>query len=382
MGARLASMVSERRLGEVTVADRRDGPAPPGIERIVLDIADDDALAAALAAHDVVVNTVGPFDVWGTRLLGAAIEAGTDYVDICDDPLPTLDLLALHERAVEAGVRAVVGLGASPGLSNLLGVVAASRLDEVDTLVTFWGDPVEELSPEDAPEYATRVAQTFVNGRAAIAHLFAQATGTVPVWRDGSRADVRPWASTFEVRLSGGERGTYRLVGHPEPVTLPSRVAVRDACTVGSLGRKVDEIVEEVVADIDAGRTTVEEAPGLVAERILADPARLVSRAEGPPLPAHIGAVAVGRRDGRPCAVTALPGGPTDGSMSFETARPAVLGLAALAEAPLGVHAPESAFDAETFLALFSDREWSGAPPYRLDERFDDIEVPAALLRS
>ena len=55
---------------------------------------------------------------------GAAIEAGAHYLDICDDWEPTLDMLELGERARARGVTAVIGMGASPGLTNLLAMKA------------------------------------------------------------------------------------------------------------------------------------------------------------------------------------------------------------------------------------------------------------------
>ena len=57
-------------------------------------------------------------------MLRAAIRAGCHYVDVCDDWEPTLEMLALDTEARAAGVTAVIGLGASPGITNLLAVQA------------------------------------------------------------------------------------------------------------------------------------------------------------------------------------------------------------------------------------------------------------------
>lgn len=369
VGQRMAEMLVSRSLGEVTIADATSGDAIPGTERVVVDIRDGELLAATLQEHDLVVNTVGPFDRWGGLVLDAAIATGTDYLDICDDPLPTLDLLGRDAAARDRGVRAIVGLGASPGLSNLLGVIAARQLEETVTLANYWGDPHEDLPASAAVAEAERLAAAFRGGRAALTHLIAQASGTVPIWRDGAQAEVRPWTETYQVRLSGGEVGTYRLIGHPEPVTLPRYVDVETSFCIGTMGKSVDRVVLSVIDDVTAGRLTPSEATGEVAARIEADPSALVSEASGPPLPALIGTVACGRRGGESWTVTAMPGGPTDGSMSTETARPAVLGIELFEGVAPGVHPPEGGFEPEEFLRAFSEREWDGAPPYRLDEQ-------------
>ena len=48
-------------------------------------------------------------------------------------------MLELDGQAREAGVPAVVGIGASPGVSNLPAATAASELDGVDEVITGWG---------------------------------------------------------------------------------------------------------------------------------------------------------------------------------------------------------------------------------------------------
>jgi saccharopine dehydrogenase-like NADP-dependent oxidoreductase len=93
-----------------------------GVEHAAVDVLDPTGLAELLRGADVVLSAVGPFYRFGTTVLRAAIESGTSYVDVADDPAPTLQMLALDPAARAAGVSAIVGAGASPGLSNLLAV--------------------------------------------------------------------------------------------------------------------------------------------------------------------------------------------------------------------------------------------------------------------
>ncbi|MBW2087346.1 MAG: saccharopine dehydrogenase, partial [Deltaproteobacteria bacterium] len=58
-------------------------------------------------------------------------EARCHYIDINDDWEPTLDMLKLDEEARQAGITAIIGMGASPGVSNLLAVKAMSLFDTI-----------------------------------------------------------------------------------------------------------------------------------------------------------------------------------------------------------------------------------------------------------
>jgi len=58
--------------------------------------------------------------------------AGVHYLDINDDWESTEAMLAMDAAARGRGVTAVIGMGASPGISNLLARHAMRRLDLVD----------------------------------------------------------------------------------------------------------------------------------------------------------------------------------------------------------------------------------------------------------
>ena len=83
-------------------------------------------------ATRVVMNTVGPFFRFGVPILTAAIDAGTDYIDVCDDWEPTLEMLALL-------LSLVVGL---------FGIVMAySRYRTQENWVTRMAAPFKPLEP-------------------------------------------------------------------------------------------------------------------------------------------------------------------------------------------------------------------------------------------
>ena len=96
--------------------------ATGSVSSTTCDILDSASIHQLLDPADMVVNCSGPFFRLGIPALSAAIATTTHYLDICDDPDPTVEMLALDSAAKHAGVSAVIGMGASPGLSNLLAV--------------------------------------------------------------------------------------------------------------------------------------------------------------------------------------------------------------------------------------------------------------------
>ena len=147
----------------------------PKAHAVAVDATDDASLDAAIAGCDVVLNTVGPFYRFGVPILRAAIRGGACYLDINDDWEPTLDMLELAPEARDARVTAVVGLGASPGVSNLLALKAMEGFDNVERIVTGWSFGYSDRVLSDAQEDRTS---------AALVHWLHQCSGTIRVFRD------------------------------------------------------------------------------------------------------------------------------------------------------------------------------------------------------
>ena len=107
------------------------------VSGIGLDVTDIDALKEQMDKADVVLNTVGPFFKYGPPILEAALDSNCHYLDINDDWEPTIEMLQFHEKAESNLKTAILGIGASPGLTNMLGAAAIEELDEVETLYTL-----------------------------------------------------------------------------------------------------------------------------------------------------------------------------------------------------------------------------------------------------
>ncbi|MFT6834093.1 MAG: saccharopine dehydrogenase-like NADP-dependent oxidoreductase [Francisellaceae bacterium] len=182
----------------------------PLIDAIQIDAHDSIRLTEILKEYDVVVSTIGPYYLFGTVVLEAAIDANCHYIDICDDPDPTLELLKLCEKAKKNNITAIIGMGASPGIANLLASKAIGTLGVVENVITTWGslsltDELDNMEPEMG---------------AALEHWVEQFTGTITVFKNKKLVKVRP-LKTLKFRVPSLGHIKTHTIGHPEPVTLP-----------------------------------------------------------------------------------------------------------------------------------------------------------------
>ncbi|MDH6196648.1 lysine 6-dehydrogenase [Mycobacterium frederiksbergense] len=363
-------------VSEVVIADRDHAAAerlareltgsgvPVSARRV--DVTDEDGLRGALESADVVLNTVGPYFRFGLAVLRAAIETRTHYLDICDDWEPTLPMLELDEYARRAGVCAIVGMGASPGVSNLLAAMAARELDRVDDVYTAW--PVKG---DDDKDDDLLVGQ---DGRptAAAVHWMQQISGTVATVRAGQvvhEPPLRPVA----LSLPGGRAGTAYTVGHPEPLTLRRTLGVTgDSANLMIISPGVVAYLDVLRTDIDKGVLTNESAAVDLAGpswrrgiRSMARSAKFKSPGNLP----HFFAAAIGPKDGEPRTVLARLTDESAGmaSLTSDMARatgiPLALGLSQVVDGTItrpGVHAPDAVVDLDRFFVDLADSVGDG----------------------
>ena len=218
MGRHVAKSISSfPEIGNLTIADLNLKDAEllasqlgPHIKGIKVDINDTKSLLSILSHHDIVLNTVGPFFKFGYQVLQTSLEANCHYMDICDDWEPTEKMLELNNFAKEKNLLAILGLGASPGITNLLGRIAIDHLDMVHTIYTGWN--LEEAQPESVS------SQKETN--AAMIHGIEQITGKIKVFKDGEFQMVNPLK---EIEVSYPNIGNFSafIFGHPEAITFP-----------------------------------------------------------------------------------------------------------------------------------------------------------------
>jgi short subunit dehydrogenase-like uncharacterized protein len=82
------------------------------VPRLVADAGDADAIAALCASTKLVISTVGPYALYGSKLVAAVAEAGIDYCDLTGEPQWMQRMIDRYQdRAAETGARIVHACG-------------------------------------------------------------------------------------------------------------------------------------------------------------------------------------------------------------------------------------------------------------------------------
>jgi len=86
--------------------------ANPDTPLIVADASDVASLQAMVATTRSVITTVGPYQHYGNDLIAACAASGTDYFDLCGEPIWMRQMVDKHEAAAKAsGARIVFSCG-------------------------------------------------------------------------------------------------------------------------------------------------------------------------------------------------------------------------------------------------------------------------------
>lgn len=86
--------------------------APADTALIVADGGDPASLKAMVDQTRSVISTVGPYQLYGSELVAACVASGTDYLDLCGEPLWMRQMIETHEAAARAsGARIVFSCG-------------------------------------------------------------------------------------------------------------------------------------------------------------------------------------------------------------------------------------------------------------------------------
>ena len=91
----------------------RDAIGAPGNTPLIVADASDAASLRAMAERTMsVITTVGPYQLYGEELLAACVATGTDYLDLCGEPIWMRQMIDKYEAASkESGARIVFSCG-------------------------------------------------------------------------------------------------------------------------------------------------------------------------------------------------------------------------------------------------------------------------------
>jgi short subunit dehydrogenase-like uncharacterized protein len=86
--------------------------APADTPLIVADASDPGSLKAMVDQAKSIISTVGPYQLYGNDLLAACATSGTDYLDLCGEPVWMRQMIEAHEATAKAsGARIVFSCG-------------------------------------------------------------------------------------------------------------------------------------------------------------------------------------------------------------------------------------------------------------------------------
>ncbi len=139
MGRAIVRDLSENpEVGEIVIGDIDLGKAKDYVKEAALkkvstrkvDIKDHEKLVKALGGIDVVANA--SWYEFNLDVMKAALETHSHYVDLGGLYHVTKKQLKLDQNFKKAGITAILGIGASPGITNVLAGYGALKLDSVE----------------------------------------------------------------------------------------------------------------------------------------------------------------------------------------------------------------------------------------------------------
>ncbi len=141
---------------------------------VFADITKQSQLVEVLTGAKVVINST-PY-IFNVNVMEAALQANCHYLDLGGLFHTTVKQLELHKRFQDKALLAVLGIGAAPGMTNIMAASAAADLDSIDSIDIAVGcvDFVKQDHPL-APPYAldtildeyTKEPMVFENGKLA-----------------------------------------------------------------------------------------------------------------------------------------------------------------------------------------------------------------------
>ncbi len=194
----------------------------PRLSAVGIDLTVPKMVKDAVRDFDVVLNCSGPFYKLGPIILKAVIDSYIDYVDVCDDLDATQKILEMDEDAKSAGVSALIGMGSSPGVANLLAKFCADhmldKVDSIDILHAHGGEPSE--------------------GAAVVAHRIHSMISPIPMYLNGKHTTVDYFEESgvaLRQDVEFHQIGTYTCYPypHPETITLPKYIRCKRVTNLG-----------------------------------------------------------------------------------------------------------------------------------------------------
>lgn len=301
------------------------------------DALDHEEAIRVMKKGDVALSCLGPFALYEEKMVRAAMAAGVNYVSICDDSNATEAVLSMNKEIRRTGIFALLGMGWTPGLSNVLARKGMLELDKTKRINISWAAGLGDL--DGSGEFFKHLLNVF-NGQAST--------------RDGGRwkkVAAGSGEETVEFPEPIGKIPVYH-VGHPEPITIPhfypalEQVTLKGGVAPSGFGTLARTLARLRLTDTPGKRDTSATFVKLLS----------------PFFGSHVAAVSAlrvdvhGEKKGEESTASYL----VADKMKRLTAAPAATGAILAGSGAIdkkGVLTPETAFDPEDFLTELSKRK-------------------------
>jgi len=197
------------------------------------------SVADGVAGADVVVNSAG-YRI-NLDAMRSSLDTGAHYVDLGGLYWMTGKQLELHEDFERAGLLAVLGMGSSPGKTNVMAAHAARVLGSEKLQTVHVAAGGRDLDPPGGESFPY-----------ALQTLIDELTMPPIVIRDGEAAEVEPLSPGGTVRFADpiGDGETIHTI-HSEMRTFPTSFGCREASFRLSLAPALLERLRELTAASD-----------------------------------------------------------------------------------------------------------------------------------
>lgn len=107
------------------------------VTAVKCDVTDSDALAELIKGYDVVINEVNYY--YNCQIMETCLKAHVNYIDIGGLYVETIKQVKYDKQFKDAGLLAIIGIGGTPGVTNVCAAWAADQLDTVETIDFYCG---------------------------------------------------------------------------------------------------------------------------------------------------------------------------------------------------------------------------------------------------
>ena len=194
IGKSVATDIVSHTDAEVSITSRQAQPQIEPFRFLALNLDDREQLHKAIANQDLVVHCAGPFHHRDGRVLESCIEQGVNYVDVSDHRSFYQRVIKHQERAIAAGITAVLNTGIFPGISN-----------------SMVKQGVEQLERANKIHLSYVVAGSGGAGLTVMRTTFLGLKNKFSAWIDGKWQEISPYSQreVIEFPAPYGKTGVY-----------------------------------------------------------------------------------------------------------------------------------------------------------------------------